>query len=306
MSGLCIYHGGCTDGVAAAWAIWKKFPTWKFYPGVYQKEPPYDLIAGAEEVVFVDFSYKQNVMRKVAKAGKRLTVLDHHKTARDDLIPLFEEGVIDAGEFDMGRCGALMAWDYYHDASARPPLLMKVDAQDRFTPDRDAATIMALRSYAHKPDDDTVTAWQRLMIWWDWLMTDEGFNALSSDGQAIHRYYRARVEETKPHAAPVDIGEYKGVPVVNAPFYLASDVAGELAVNAPDGIAAVWWLNKDGSVTFSLRSRGEVDVGKLATSFGGGGHPGAAGFRMDSLFACMSDTRIDGFGAVGEECPRSG
>lgn len=89
----------------------------------------------------------------------------------------------------------------------------------------------------------------------------------------------------------MNIGPYRAVPVVNAPYYLVSDVAGELAQDAPDGIAAGWWYNKDGSATFSLRSRGDVDVGELATHYGGGGHPGAAGFRVASLsevmqFAC--------------------
>ena len=41
-------------------------------------------------------------------------------------------------------------------------------------------------------------------------------------------------------------------------------------------------MEPDGGVGFSLRSRyaGGVDVGKLATTWGGGGHPGAAGFTL--------------------------
>lgn len=280
MSGLCIYHGGCTDGVAAAWAIWKRFPDYKFYPGVYQQEPPFDEVEKAEETILVDFSYKRPIMERLCEKAKSITVLDHHKTARDNLMPLFESGRINKGMFDMDRCGALMAWDFFHSPDTRPRMLMEIDQQDRWLPGRDAQLIMALRSYPHKPVDESREAFTTLMVHWDWLMSDEGLSSLHQDGFAIHRYYRQRVDETKLHAAPMTIGRFKDVPVVNGPYYLASDVAGELAKESPNGIAAVWWRNKGGDVTFSLRSKGEVDAGILATEFGGGGHPGAAGFKV--------------------------
>ena len=39
---LCIYHGGCDDGFAAAWCVRKALGDGnvEFYPGVYQKDPP--------------------------------------------------------------------------------------------------------------------------------------------------------------------------------------------------------------------------------------------------------------------------
>ncbi len=279
MSKLCVYHGGCTDGVAAAWAVWKAFPDTVFHAGVYQKEPPYEEIEQADETILVDFSYKRPILERICEKSKKVLILDHHKTAREDLLPLLESGAV-AGEFDMDRCGALMAWDWFHSAAKRPILLNVIDAQDRWLPDRNAELIMALRSYPHCPSDDSKIGWTQLMHQWDWLMSAKGLEKLHSDGRAIHRYYRQRVDETKLHAAPMVIGKFSAVPVVNAPYYLASDVAGELAQFASDGIAACWWQNTDKTVTFSLRSRGEVDVGILAAEFGGGGHPGAAGFKV--------------------------
>lgn len=278
---LCIYHGGCTDGMAAAWAVWKKIPDCRFYPGIYQQEPPYDLIDSDTDVIIVDFSYKTLAMREIAKRSKSLTVLDHHKSAMNDLKHLLLSGEIQ-GEFDMERCGALMAWDYFHPKKPRPDIFKLIDNNDRWLPERDAATILALRSYPHRPDDDTELEWVVLMTTWNYLMSIQGFRQLLEEGVSIYRYYRARVDETKPHASLMTIGPYDDIPVVNAPYYLASDVAGELAQVSKSGIAAVWWKNKDGSITFSLRSRGEVDVSDLAVSFGGGGHPGAAGFKMSA------------------------
>lgn len=282
--GLCIYHGGCTDGVAAAWAVWTKHPNWTFYPGVYQQEPPWDLIAIAGEVMFVDFSYKLPVMRRIAEYDVRLTVIDHHKTAEADLAALFGDDDV-VGIFDMDRCGALLTWDTLWPDAPRPELLTHIDARDRWIDDpplHNDAVIIALRSYDHSPSDDSPAAWDGLMDAWAGFM-HLGSERLADEGVSILRYYRQRVDETKRHASTFALGEYRDVPLVNAPYYLASEVAGELAVDAPDKIAAVWWQNKGGDVTFSLRSRGDVDVGVLATKYGGGGHPGAAGFKVDGL-----------------------
>ena len=243
MRNLCIYHGGCTDGVAAAWAVWSKHPDWIFYPGIYQQEPPWDLIDGASQIVFVDFSYKHAVMLSVVSRalGGTVTVLDHHKTARDDLMPLLDKGTVD-GVFDMERCGALIAWDWFHPNGVRPRLLEHIDARDRWIespPEKNDEVIIALRSYPHSFDPEGPYTWSHLMAQWAILMMPGEVSMLEAQGEGILRYYRARVDETKPHASPIALGPYRGVPCVNAPFYLASDVAGELAADASDGIACV-------------------------------------------------------------------
>lgn len=284
MSNLCIYHGGCTDGIAAAWSVYTGVdPTaWEFFPGVYQCDPPWDLIDAQRHgqlLVLVDFSYKRPVLEEIIdRTPAKVIVIDHHKTAQADLDQLFAEKRI-SGVFNMNACGALLAWEWFHGADAPPPLLMKeIDAADRWLPTRNAPLIMALRSWPHAPSD--TFSWRQLMQQWSRHMTLDGTEELRQEGAAIHRYYRARVDETKGHARRMQIGRFQDVPVVNAPYYLASDVAGELADDAPDGIAAVWWCTKDGGANFSLRSRGDIDVSELAVSFGGGGHAGAAGFTV--------------------------
>lgn len=88
-------------------------------------------------------------------------------------------------------------------------------------------------------------------------------------------------------AERVRLAGYADVPCVNSSYEFASEVAGELAADAECGWAFVWWRNSDGTYTTSLRSRdGGPHVGEIATQFGGGGHPGAAGFRsIDPVWA---------------------
>ena len=256
-NGLCIYHGGCDDGFGAAWVTWKRHgDSIEYYPGVYQKDPPD--VAG-RTIVMVDFSYKRPVMERIVREARHLTVLDHHKTAEEDLRDLPSANV----HFDMDKSGAMLAWDFFFSFQDPPDLIRYIQHPDlwrRSLPGIDEFT-MALRSY---PQDFAV---------WDALRVP----ALIEEGKAILRYYRTVVDAAKRTAFRRTIGGIE-VPVANVPYAFASEVAGELAEGWP--FAACFYETADG-INFSLRSReGGADVSAVARMFGGGGHRGAAGFRV--------------------------
>lgn len=52
----------------------------------------------------------------------------------------------------------------------------------------------------------------------------------------------------------------------------------------------------------SLRSDGSVDVSRIATAFGGGGHAGAAGFSIESSLAALKQTIYNLSDSFGESC----
>ncbi len=80
---LCIYHGNCADGFGAAWVVNRYFKgEVDFHPGFYGAPPP-DVTD--REVIIVDFSYKRDVMMKIAQAATSVLLLDHHKSAVDDI-----------------------------------------------------------------------------------------------------------------------------------------------------------------------------------------------------------------------------
>ena len=268
MNPLCIFHSvdgtnHCDDGFAAAWVVsrYSGLP-YEFHPGVYQTPPP-DVTG--RDVLLVDFSYKRPVLEEMAERAASLTIIDHHATAQDDLAPLLADGTIQ-GEFDMKRCGSRMAWDHFYQGDDDPPELLNYiqdrDLWHKAIEDGDQV-ITALRSYPKTFDV------------WDRFMCADGVDRLRTEGRAIHRYYRMVVDALKANAAPKKIG-HATVPAVNCPMMFASEVAGEIA--DPNLFGACYWINGDGSTTYSLRSRGDFHVGEFATQFGGGGHKGAAGF----------------------------
>lgn len=58
-------------------------------------------------------------------------------------------------------------------------------------------------------------------------------------------------------------------------------------------VAALFREMPGGTVKVSLRSSGQIDVARLAAHFGGGGHPGAAGFSLDCSIDKARESVID-------------
>ena len=112
MKPLCIYHGYCADGFTAAWVVW----TWygagqvEFHAATHGEPPPE---VDDREVYLVDFSYPRPAIEAMARHAKKLTVLDHHLTAAQDLEGLIRhDGVVD-GVVDMDKSGCLLTWEWF-------------------------------------------------------------------------------------------------------------------------------------------------------------------------------------------------
>lgn len=264
MDKICIYHGNCADGFGAAWAVHKagnkEGESVEFYPGVYQQTPP-DVTG--KIVIMVDFSYKRNVLLEMAKQAERILVLDHHKSAKEDLIDLPENVEV---HFDMERSGAMMAWDYFHD-SEPPQLIRHIQDRDlwRFELDNTRQIQAAVSS---RPYDFNV---------WDSLM-ETPINELISEGEAIERKHFKDIKEF------IEVAGYRmniaghNVPVLNAPYFLASDAS---HIMGEDELFAACYYDTPNGRVFSLRSSSDgMDVSEIAKQYGGGGHKHAAGFTV--------------------------
>lgn len=299
---IVIYHGNCADGFTAAWAARKKFgDAAEYFAGVYQTPPP-DVTG--RDVVLVDFSYKRDVLRDMAKVARSILVLDHHKSAAEDLhaesrtgdefatvirmdapgwtAPLTWEytqacrqqdeweGIRKAiiyAHFDMNKSGAGIAWDFFHPGVPRPALVNHVEDRDlwRFALSGTREIQAAVFSYPYSFD-----LWDKL--------ADADMETLRTEGAAIERKHHKDVAELVTVCKRrLTIAGYE-VPVASLPYTLTSDAGHLMAQGEP--FAACYWDTEDGRV-FSLRSTDEgMDVSSIAKLYGGGGHAQAAGFKV--------------------------
>lgn len=275
---LCIWHGNCQDGFGAAWSVRRALgDDVEFHAGVYQDPPP-DVTG--RDVIIVDFSYKRPIIVAMAASARRLLILDHHKTAAEDLdgFPAprswhwWEQDTYlgyPQVVFDMERSGAGLTWDYLHPGEPRPPLIDHIEDRDlwRFKLPKTREIAAALFSY---PYDFGL---------WDGLMQPARLETLAIEGEAIERKHHQDIENLLPVVRREMVVGGIRMPVACLPLTLTSDAGHRMAREAA-GVAACYWDTPDGRV-FSLRSTDDgPDVSAIAKQYGGGGHARAAGFRM--------------------------
>lgn len=282
---ICIYHKGCADGFAAALVVFRALgPNVEFIPAAYGEAPPN--VTG-RDVIMVDFSYKRDVLlRTLIPQARTLLILDHHKTAEDDLKwimpPLEGEGWAGhieytsvyrqpAAIFDMERSGAQITWDFFMPGVKRPKLIDYVGDRDlwRFVLPKSREISAWLSSYRHD-----FGVWGGLV---EELDNGWGFDRAATIGGAIERGHQRNVGSVVGTTQRWMVIGGVRVPVANVPHFMASDAGALMAKGHP--FAASYYDRPEARV-FSLRSREDgADVSAIAAQYGGGGHKHAAGFH---------------------------
>ena len=292
MKPLCIYHGNCADGFTSAWVVNKFFGgEIELYAGTYQQQPP---DPAGRQVVMVDFSYKRDVLLEFARKSAGVLLLDHHKSAAEDIKDggpvtsiLKYSGPVDWGRilrnfdqdamencagrvytlFDMNRSGAGITWDFFYPDRARPAPINHVEDRDlwKFALPGTREIQANIFSYPY-----TLEAWDMLMA------SDPA--ELAKEGKAIERKHFKDVNELIGVVTRrMNIGGHN-VPVANLPYIHVSDAAHALCKGEP--FAGCYWDTPKGRV-FGLRSTDEgMDVSEIAKQYGGGGHRNASGFTV--------------------------
>lgn len=260
---LVIYHGGCMDGFTAAWVASQYLPESELRGMAYTDEPPDDEDVRDRRVYIVDFSFKRDVCERIHEKARRLTILDHHKTAEAEL-----QGLPYA-DFDMEQSGAGMTWDYFANGYPRPWLVDYVEDRD----------LWRFKLPDSKEVNAGIATTPMTLEAWDGLHR-QGLDRTREIGRGALAFESMCADKAAKEARVIRFEGYD-VPFVNTQYQLASVTAGKLAEDAPFAVA--WFQKGDGKIQYSLRSRGEdaVDVSEIAKRWGGGGHRNAAGFTVD-------------------------
>ena len=262
-----LYHGSCFDGFCAAWVVWNHLTSENidFIPVQYHQPPPDDL---EDAIVYIlDFSYKRQVMHEICDRAEHVICLDHHGTAEIEL-----EGLVDSRlhlKFDMSKSGARLTWEHFQKEIEPPWQVLYTEDRDLWKLELEDSRVIndGLRTF---PFDFDV--WQTLTM----LQAHDA-------GVVLTRYLKMIVEGAKKHSVPTKIpGHEHLVPIVNCTMRdVISDLGGQLAEEG--GVGGTYFVKANGMYQYSLRSRGDVDVSKIASALGGGGHPKAAGFESSVL-----------------------
>lgn len=272
MRKLCIYHGNCADGFTAAWVVRKAYNNdVDFHAGVYQESPP-DVTG--RDVIIVDFSYKRPVIEEMLKTAKSITIIDHHKSAIEDLEPLqaISSWGMDIREplyliLSTEYSGAMLTWLHFFKDKEPPQLIKHVQDGD----------LWQFKLHGTREIQANVFSYPYDFEIWDKLMASD-MDDLIAEGKAIERKHFKDIDElVAASVRRMNIGGHN-VPVANLPYTLSSDAGHKMGKGEP---FAACYMDGPNGRTFSLRSSPDgVDVSEIAKQYGGGGHKHAAGFKV--------------------------
>lgn len=274
-----LYHDHCPDGWTAAWVAARSLGDAAALLGVSHGNPPPDL-TGADEVYLVDFAYPHETLVKLAE-GRRLVVLDHHRTAIDDISFALTKNEATAHSdpayfttistdpyravLDTNRSGAGITWDWFHPGEPRPWVVDYVEDRDlwRFKLASSKEVSAYIRSQPHTLDR------------WDALV-DEHVEVAADIGAGVLLHIDAYCRAAANHAYWCQMGGRR-FPVVNVTYEACSEVAAHLLDQFDTDMAGYFFERGEGGWQYGFRSRNGVTVHDHAVVFGGGGHPQAAG-----------------------------
>lgn len=266
---LVIYHANCPDGFTAAWALWKKFGNAAEYKPANYGQPPHD-IRGFDKVIIADFSYSRPILEAMAERVE-LVVLDHHKTAQQDLSGL------PFAKFDMNKSGARLAWEWAHGKGFVPQIVLYAEDRDlwRWAMPKSREISQWMRMQPYTFDSWSVADKQ--------LQDDSGFWEAAAIGESLLAFQDQQVDIMAKRAVLRVVGGHI-VPVANATVFF-SEVGERMCELNPAAPFSAYYFDLDQeSRQWGMRSRGDFDCSAVAKELGGGGHPGASGFVTHTQF----------------------
>lgn len=291
-----IYHSNCSDGFGSALCAYKYFDNLKknnseikqpiFHPGKFGVLPPLDEIKD-KCILICDFSYKKDNLQKLLSIVKKLLILDHHKTARDDLKDLSDTNKI----FTTDHSGAYLTWRFFFRNLPVPPCILYIEDNDiwkKSMPNTNEFTAFmfslpfTFEAYEKLFDNDYIND----------EVIPQGIGMVKQNNNIISRSLK--------YAAPkfIQIGnKYYYVAHLNA-SELKSELGNKVFNEYPNINFSVIYSHNDysNSTTYSLRSIDTAtDVSEIAKLFGGGGHRNSSGTGVNYVTNNLPSTVIDNY-----------
>ena len=279
---IIIFHSPCPDGFGAAYAAWKKFGAEAEYVGLSHGNALHVDVRD-RDVFILDFSFKRNMMDMLASKARTLLVIDHHKTAQEDLAG-FPHAI-----FDMQKSGARLAWEFFHPFIPVTPLLLYVEDRDLWN-----WSLPGSENFLSYLDTQpqNFTTWDQLAS-----MSYDEVTRICEAGAQMNAKFGHLASALATSAERVHFCGVVGHRA-NIPAVFTSKV-GEILYEK-NGTFALLWRIEFGVLAVSLRAKkGGVDVSQMAKAYGGGGHAAAAAFKIPinspSFNSFMKDVILQSF-----------
>lgn len=276
-----VFYHNDMDGHCAAAVVAKYFNNYDrkdYIESDYMTKPDISLVDDRDIVYFVDYSFTDktiDVLYTLLKEKKcRVVWIDHHKSSLNCLEQHSDlEQFVNFKYFlDDKMCGAYLTW-LYHYMCEVPDAIKLVDDYDRWQFNLPDTKRFKLGVDANNNDFDSVM-WTKLLNY-----DDTELNRVINAGTPVFDY----IENNNTYYLN-SFGfetEITGIKCIAVNYKTNSWIFGDNYYKYP--LCCVFAFNGK-KWSYSIYSNcDDIDCSKIAESFGGGGHKGAAGFSTDKL-----------------------
>lgn len=278
---LCFYHKYCPDGTGGAYPFWRENKDIVFIGSKHGDHVDLELIKG-KRIIVVDFSWKYDVILDICKYAKFLLILDHHDCAVKEIAGKGLEDKVENISYilNMEKSGAQIAWDWVYKSKSRPWFIDYIADRDLWK--------------WKLPDSKAISAAMYDGGWYTWENMDVMLTRKNTflplfkiQGSLILKQNDKEINNVVKFSKLVNFSGYK-VRIAQCRAAIRSDVGNRLC-NIKDSnnetceFAAVYrYIFDDDQWSVSLRSLKtcSINLSDVASKFGGGGHPCAAGFTI--------------------------
>ena len=284
MKKYIIYHDRCPDGLTAA-ALFKihtlkynyeDFHNFEFIPGNYNMSLKDLDIKPNSIVYFLDFSFKLDMFLKILEDAHTVFLLDHHKTAYEELNHLFSHNKLKV-YFDMNECGSSLTYKYLYPQQPLHILIEHIKDQDlwlwRDPNSRDYCSFLSSKEL-------TLDAY---FDYYKYALSTPYFQNFYESKLMLGKVLRETNEKDALSAIETNlvrtIIDSTEVCVINCSSKLTGFVKKELIEERGENVLITYSLGSKG-MRISIRVADDMDaiaIAKLIDPVKAGGHPLAAG-----------------------------
>lgn len=281
-----------------------------FHEMDYKSDPSFDEVGPCDICVIVDYSFRIELIRELCNIAAKVVWIDHHETAirTDDKINAVTPAAVQ-GIRSREHSACRLAWDHYHAGFICPYVVMLVDDYDTWKHEIGDTKAFNAGSYLHdtRPGSDRA--------FWGQMMDDMAMVQQVCNQGSVILEYNAQVNRSRAkryawagmiYDTPcICLDGNKTSSVFDSlnvdDFFHIEQIFANRRMQVPTAADVVnprefenWWketriimltyIHDGNEYDCSIYSEHpEVDCSRIAESYGGGGHRGAAGFRCKEI-----------------------
>lgn len=268
---ICFYHRDL-DGKCAAAIVLRAEPECTVVPVDYRNSVPLERVEKDEEVIIVDFSLEHDGdWERLLRRTEDITWIDHHESAIRKAKALKLEDI--PGVRKIGESGCQLTWKWFNSGREVPKAVEFINRWDLWTHNDDPDVLSFIFGLKVENTHPPSRLWDSL------FESDAAIGPIQEKGRIIESY------ERKQHRGYVKTFgfevQFQGYQCLACNIGLGGSKVFDSMKNR--GYDIFITFVHDGRQYSVFLFSDSIPVNTIAEQFGGGGHPGAAGFTCQEL-----------------------